>query len=253
MSAGGDKGQGLPVRWLHVGAVVAVAVAATGYFAGTRAPVPPERPSVAEPPGLAERAPSYSELRELRRGPNAHMYEGALDALGEAPFPVKTLPVATTAQRSQALAGRQEHRAYEGAPPTIPHEIDQRGVPGCLACHGQGMKLGGRTAPRISHAPYQSCTQCHVVEDSPRPLAAYPDVPSNRFVGLASAGPGTRAWQGAPPTMPHPTHMRTECASCHGPGGHPGLRTSHPQRQNCVQCHGASASLDQRVSEVAPP
>jgi cytochrome c-type protein NapB len=253
MSASGHKGQGLPARWLHVGAVVAVTVAATGYFAGTRPPSAVERPSVAVPGGPAERAPSYSELRELRRGPNAHMYEGAIAALEEAPFPVKALPVASAAERTKAVTGRQAHRAYDGAPPTIPHEIDPRGVPGCLACHGQGMKLGARTAPRISHAPYQSCTQCHVVEDSPRPLAAYPDVPANRFVGLVSAGSGARAWPGAPPTLPHPTHMRTECASCHGPGGQPGLRTSHPERQNCVQCHGASASLDQRVAEGAHP
>ncbi|WP_375766490.1 nitrate reductase cytochrome c-type subunit [Archangium gephyra] len=248
MSTGGGQVGGLGARWLHVGAAVAVALAATGYFAGLRAPEMPERPVASDPHAQrAERAPGYSELREQRRGANAHMYEGAIGALSEEPFPVKPLPVATSEQRAQAVAQRQGHRAYDGAPPTIPHEIDQREVPGCLACHGEGMKLGNRVAPKISHPPYQSCTQCHVVGDSPRPLAQYKDGPGNRFVGLASAGKGERAWPGAPPTMPHPTLMRDDCTSCHGPRALPGLRTSHPERLNCQQCHGSSARLDQRA------
>jgi cytochrome c-type protein NapB len=144
---------------------VAVAFAATGYFAGLRAPEMPERPAVSDSHAQrAERAPSYSELREQRRGANARMYEGAIASLAEGEeFTVKPLSVATPEQRAQAVEQRKSHRAYDGAPPTIPHEIDQREVPGCLACHGEGMKLGNRVAPRISHPPYQSCTQCHVV------------------------------------------------------------------------------------------
>jgi cytochrome c-type protein NapB len=53
--------------------------------------------------------------------------------------------------------------------------------------------------------------------------------------------------------MPHPMHMRSECDSCHGPSGRPGLRTSHPDRQNCVQCHASSAPLDQRGMSVDIP
>lgn len=247
MSSEGEQGRGLPARWLHVGAAVAVAFAATGYFAGLREPELPERPVASDPHARrAERAPSYGELREARRGANARMYEGAIDSLAEEPFPVKPLPPGTPEQRAQAVASRKTHRAYDGAPPTIPHEIDQREVPGCLACHGEGMKVGNRVAPKISHEPYQSCAQCHVVGDSPRPLAQYKDLPGNDFVGLASTGNGGRAWPGAPPTMPHPTLMRTDCASCHGPKGPHGLRTSHPDRQNCQQCHGSSALLDQR-------
>lgn len=253
MSPEGGQGSGLGARWIHVGAAVAVAFAATGFFAGLRAPEMPERPVASDPHAQrAERAPSYGELREQRRGDNARMYEGAIESLSEEPFPVKPLPVATPEQRAQAVARRQVHRAYDGAPPTIPHEIDQREVPGCLTCHEKGMKLGNRVAPKISHPPYQSCTQCHVVEDSPRPLAPYKDIPGNGFVGLASAGKGERAWPGAPPTMPHPTLMRDDCASCHGPRGLPGLRTSHPERQNCQQCHGSSARLDQRGGAGGP-
>jgi cytochrome c-type protein NapB len=251
MNPEGGQGSGLPARWLHVGAAVAVALAATGYFAGLREPEMPERPVASDPHAQrAERALSYNEMREARRGANARMYEGAISVLAEEEFPVKPLPVATPEQRVQAVAQRKTHRAYDGAPPTIPHDIDQREVPGCLACHGEGMKLGNRVAPKISHEPYQSCTQCHVVGESPRPLAQYKDLPGNGFVGLASTGNGARAWPGAPPTMPHQTLMRTDCTSCHGPKGLAGLRTSHPERQNCQQCHGSSAQLDQRVSGV---
>lgn len=254
MSPPGDSGPGIPARWLHMGAAVAIAVAATGYFAGIRPPEPLEHEPRAEAPSAsAERAPSYSELREARRGANAHMYEGAVASLTQQVLPVEPQPVGTPAQRAQAVARRGTQRAYDGAPPTIPHDIDQRDVPGCLACHAEGMKLGERVAPKISHAPYQSCTQCHVVGDSPKPLAQYKDVPGNSFTGLASAGSGARAWPGAPPTMPHPTNMRSECSSCHGPTGLPGLRTSHPQRQNCQQCHGASALLEQRFQETPGP
>lgn len=254
MSTPDGGGHGLPTRWLHMGAAVAVAVAVTGYLAGTRRPEPPERPAVVVAgPQTNERAPSYSELRDMRRGANGHMYEGAVASLTRQALPVEPLPVATAEARAQAVAQRKTHRAYDGAPPTIPHDIDQREVPGCLACHAEGMKLGERVAPKISHPPYQSCTQCHVVGESPRPLAQYKDVPGNSFVGVASAGSGARAWPGAPPTMPHPTNMRSECVSCHGPTGLPGLRTSHPQRQNCQQCHGSSAQLDQRFNETPSP
>jgi nitrate reductase (cytochrome), electron transfer subunit len=247
MSAPEENGGAIPARWLHMGAAVAVAVAATGYFAGIRPPEPIERAVEAESPGEAvERAPSYRELRGMRRGDNARMYEGAVAALGMEVFPVEPLKAGTPEERVRAAAVRKEHRAYDGAPPTIPHEVDHQDVPGCLSCHEKGMKLGGRVAPRISHPSYQSCVQCHVVGDSPRPLARYPDIPKNGFVGMASAGNGSRAWGGAPPTMPHSTHMRDECSSCHGPTGLPGLRTSHPERQSCVQCHASSAEMDQR-------
>lgn len=254
---GGDPG--LTARLLHVGAGVIVALAITGYVAGTRPA--PERPGPSPAPrgaAMAERAPGYPELREARRGDNARMYEGAMEALRQGLDPLKPTAVATVEQRARAVEARRAHRAYDGAPPTIPHEVDQMGTPGCMSCHGQGMKLGERIAPRISHPPYQSCNQCHVVATAPKPLAVYPDVPVNRFVGRASAGAGARAWQGAPPTMPHAEHMRSECSSCHGPTGKPGLRTSHPERQNCLQCHAASAVLDRReppagLLDATPP
>ncbi|MBN1205952.1 MAG: hypothetical protein JXB05_13630 [Myxococcaceae bacterium] len=242
-------------RWIQMGIGVTVALAVTGFFVGIRPA--PERPEPAPAAGTAapaaERAPSYRELQEARRGANARMYEGALEPLRAGLDSRQPIPVATARQRAQAVADRKAHRAYDGAPPTVPHEVDPLGAPGCLACHERGMKLGARVAPRLSHPPYPNCNQCHAVEASPKPLAPYPDMPANHFTGKASAGNGSRAWLGAPPAMPHPVHMRSECGSCHGPTGHPGLRTSHPERQNCVQCHASSAMLDQRGTSVGLP
>jgi cytochrome c-type protein NapB len=71
-------------------------------------------------------------------------------------------------------------------------------------------------------------------------------IAENAFVGSVSPSKGSRAWPQAPPTIPHPTFMRNDCMSCHGPNGLFGLRTPHPDRQSCFQCHVPEAGLDQR-------
>jgi cytochrome c-type protein NapB len=233
-------------RLLQVGAVAALALAFAGYAVGMRQVPAQVGQSVAAPGSVssARLAPSYGELRALRRGMNANMYEGAVDAL----IPAELAPAPQTeADRFAALAGRAARRAYDGAPPTIPHSIDQQATPDCLSCHERGAKIAGKVAPRPSHPRYDSCTQCHVVSSDPRPdRVPVPALTENTFAGLASPERGERAWPGAPPTIPHATWMRTQCSSCHGAGGRQGLKTSHPYRQSCTQCHGPSAALEQR-------
>lgn len=233
-------------RLWHVGAAGAVAVAIGGWFTATRNP--PRAARVEAEPVLqsAERMPGYSEIGERRRGPNADVYPKAFESLspkGPTPFePVEQ----TEEDKDKALAARASRRAYDGAPPTIPHAVRQREFPDCLACHGQGLALAGRRAPIMSHARYDNCTQCHVPSVAPEPLP--PGEPAeNTFVGLASPSSGTRAWAGAPPTIPHPTLMRSECSSCHGVGGVSGIRSTHPARQSCTQCHASDAALEQRA------
>jgi cytochrome c-type protein NapB len=123
----------------------------------------------------------------------------------------------------------------------VPHPIDPKGVAACLQCHRHGIVLEGRVAPAMSHEPLPSCTQCH----APAPELDNPVTPAvvvaNGFVGQAAADRGERAWQGAPPAIPHPTWMRQRCASCHGVTGPKGLRTTHPERRNCAQCHSAES------------
>jgi nitrate reductase (cytochrome), electron transfer subunit len=101
----------------------------------------------------------------------------------------------------------------------------------------------------MSHAHLADCTQCHVPAQSPLWPLAQPallePLTENSFVGLAAYGRGVRAWPQAPPTIPHPTFMRSDCMSCHGPLGAQALRTAHPERQSCTQCHVPNAGLDQ--------
>jgi cytochrome c-type protein NapB len=152
--------------------------------------------------------------------------------------------VRTEAMKLAALADRARNRAFDGAPPTIPHPIVAQSVASCLICHGEGLVVGERVATRISHAHLSNCTQCHV-ESSRSDLPFAADSAGNGFVGVYRAGAGERASPGAPPTIPHHTWMRENCASCHGLVSRPGTRSTHPWLTNCTQCHAPSAALDQ--------
>jgi cytochrome c-type protein NapB len=233
-------------RASHIAGAGVLAAALLGFFAGTRRPAAVDPGEPAALPGNPRRAPTYAELREKNFGANAALYAQSLDAVHE----VRDLfapVVQTEAERQAALQDRATRRAYDGAPPTIPHAIDQRSYPDCLSCHERGAKIGGKVAPRISHERYDSCTQCHVVASSPLPDGETPVVES-AFDGLRPESRGERAWPGAPPTIPHTTRMRSQCVSCHGPGGLNGMRSSHPYRQSCTQCHAPSAEMDQAPS-----
>jgi nitrate reductase cytochrome c-type subunit len=50
-------------------------------------------------------------------------------------------------------------RAFEGAPPLIPHEIEDETT--CLECH----RLGDNDAPITSHPERVNCVQCHIAQD----------------------------------------------------------------------------------------
>lgn len=146
--------------------------------------------------------------------------------------------------RTTVLARRAVLRAYDGAPPVMPHSRSFVRTKTCLDCHAEGIRIGERLGPPISHPHLLNCLQCHVEStnlDLPMPGRA----PANAFDGTTLPFEGARAWPGAPPAMPHATLMRTDCLACHGPAGDPGLRTAHPERSNCVQCHAPAAALDQ--------
>ncbi len=134
-------------------------------------------------------------------------------------------------------------RAYDGAPPTIPHDA---AIGACATCHdADGTAIAGvGVAPASPHpaesmaGAMQRCRQCHV------PAATGALLVASRFTGLAQ-GPwrGSRAMPGAPPTIPHPLQLRGECLSCHaGPGARAEIRTTHPERVRCRQCHVPEAA-----------
>jgi len=190
-------------------------------------------------------AAAWRDLPASQRGPNA-TFVNHLDKMAQVP-PEPEVLEGRAARLAGTRVARAERRAYDGAPPRVPHTIDERGTSACLACHVDGFVVAGRIAPRMSHPLYQNCTQCHVSVEAPWALEPAPDISAgNSFVGLGPS-PGTRFMPGAPPVMPHSLWMRDTCASCHGPLGPPGLRTTHPERQSCEQCHAPGPSLLQEV------
>lgn len=156
----------------------------------------------------------------------------------------------TPEQKAFALALREQNRAFNGAPPTIPHAIEQMSAESCMACHGEGFKSESLRISKMSHQFLANCTQCHV-ENNPSHMTATL-FRENNFVGLPAPKGGPRAFNGAPPMIPHSTWMRVNCMSCHGFASEQGIRTTHPWRQNCQQCHAPSSKLDQAPFDSEP-
>lgn len=231
-------------------------ISASGFFMGlrqnqratdnvTRAGVVPPAPEAAET-GPIPVVPKYKELAGGQWLPAS----GWQTKVEPGSLPSPAVADGTIKARDTLVARRGERRAYDGAPPVIPHTIHQTAPTACLICHQQPTRIGDVVAPAMSHQEYPSCTQCHVpqsgVESFPTniPLPEGQPPVGNAFVGRASPGPGTRAALGAPPVMPHGLHMRDNCVSCHGPSVGSGPATTHPERANCLQCHALDAKLD---------
>jgi cytochrome c-type protein NapB len=128
-------------------------------------------------------------------------------------------------------------RAFDGAPPVIPH-VAFGAV--CQSCHGpSGPEVPGLGyAPRSPHEQtagmqFSRCQQCHVFQNTEGVWR------STTFAGLPQpTAPAHRAHPLAPPTIPHPVFMRENCLACHdGPAARDAIRTSHPERARCRQCH----------------
>ena len=139
-----------------------------------------------------------------------------------------------------AASVRASRVLYDGAPPVIPHMSFGAA---CSSCHdSQGIAVEGvGYAPTSPHDDTERagttvrCRQCHVFVNSDEIFAG------SDFVGLRQdLRQGGRLYPGAPPTIPHRTLMRENCAACHtGPGARAEIVTSHPERTRCRQCHVA--------------
>lgn len=137
-----------------------------------------------------------------------------------------------------SAAVRATRRAYDGAPPTVPHE--NMGA-ACSSCHNaEGMPVEGLGfAPASPHdetanaGGTQRCRQCHVF------IADEGLFVESDFVGLAQdLRAGGRMAANSPPTIPHKILMRENCAACHtGPAARYQISSSHPERDRCRQCH----------------
>lgn len=231
-----------------------IGVSAVGLVVGVRQGVPSHEPpaferTIVRHDGTSIPAKTYKEFDRRKHGPNSG-WSSNLTSL-EQPTQDLFTPVAFDESERQALIeARASRRAFDGAPPTIPHPADQMTSASCIACHGEGLMINQVRAPRMSHAYMPSCTQCHV-EQQASGIASFGEF-RNLFEGVFSSGPGARAWEGAPPTIPHSVFMREDCMACHGPKGPEPIRTSHPWQANCLQCHAPSATLDQGVIDTGP-
>jgi nitrate reductase (cytochrome), electron transfer subunit len=229
---------------LTIAGAIAVGIGLVGFLVGIAEPVTPQRAQRRVPAttGAIAVAPTYDQLARPER---PRRFQGSEFAALKRPCPGLFDPVVRTPEmKAEALRDRLRTRSFDGAPPVIPHAVDPRSSAGCLACHANGLRLGEQVATRVSHRHFTNCTQCHVAA-SPLPALeddVGDDWPSpNEFAGLPRSGPGTRAMPAAPPMIPHATHLREDCMSCHGLIARPGLRTTHPWLRNCAQCHVAAA------------
>lgn len=132
---------------------------------------------------------------------------------------------------------RAERRAFDGAPPVIPHE--KLGA-SCTACHSKtGIQFGEMGfAPPMPHESsdtgrFSRCEQCHIYVQTQEIFV------ENTFVGLRQdLRKGRRLNELAPPVLPHPVFMRENCMACHtGPAAREEIRCTHPERVRCLQCH----------------
>lgn len=233
-------------RNLTIIGAIAAGVGLVGFLIGISGPVEPARAAAVKLPHIPTTvrvAPSYSNIEAVANLDWQNEYSSLKQDRPGLFDPVHR----TTEMKNAALLDRLRTRAFDGAPPVVPHSIQQQTYANCLVCHAEGMKLGDRIAAKISHPHYANCTQCHVEGEANLPFAerfTAHNRPINEFVGQRRAGAGDRIYPGAPPTIPHSTHMRTDCMSCHGLLARPGLRTTHPWLQNCVQCHASSTEQD---------
>ncbi len=252
-------------------AALALGLGVAGFLIATGVELPASRPDDASrgaeassgvANGTAE-AQRYTEIVPSSMGKNAARAASVEPAALGGVTPNELMArygsaAPTPGERGAALVGRSMRRAYAGAPPVVPHAIDQLGTSACVVCHSNGMKVGDVVAPAMSHGLLASCTQCHVEERGAPPVGGMTAtqirglLAESGFEGQAEPGEGSRAWQGAPPTIPHSTWMRQACISCHGGESEAGLSSSHPWRASCTQCHAPSATLDQAPIPATP-
>jgi nitrate reductase cytochrome c-type subunit len=149
------------------------------------------------------------------------------------------LGVAAQPATAQVRASR---RAYDGAPPTMPHSFGGD----CIQCHGVEGKVieGIGVAPAAPHdgivrpGRWSRCEQCHV------PTRTASLFRENGLVSLRQdLRRGQRQHPFAPPVIPHQVLARENCHACHtGVAARQEIRCDHPDRGRCTQCHLAVAT-----------
>ena len=235
-----------------------IGVSFVGYLIGIRPANFDPEPAVAafgetdisvgysEQDGSTIPAASYLEVRRTETGPTS-LWKPTLDQIPQPEIDLFAEIKPTEEEKQQSTLVRASRRAFNGAPPVIPHAVERTDDAACYACHGKGMRIENKIANQMSHGFPANCTQCHA-PPAPEPFRDLDASVQNAFVGMPAPSKGERAFPGAPPTIPHSTWMRQTCLSCHGNGvGWSGLQSTHPWRVSCQQCHAPSARLNQGI------
>ena len=129
------------------------------------------------------------------------------------------------------------NRAYHGAPPSIPHEVEndlKMGDKSCLKCHENGgfVNKYKAYAPVAPHPTFVNCRQCHV------PLKTNSVFVATNWEKIAIPDLNNAALDGSPPVIPHQLQLHENCLACHaGPAAPIEIKVNHPERINCRQCH----------------
>lgn len=241
-----------------------IAVAIIGYFVGIMDGVPQsdgleqialvaefDRRVVDADPKLLP-AVSYADIPQVAMGPTK-TWKTLPQSLPRTDYDRYKEIRPSTKEKEASSKLRASRRAFNGAPPVISHPVENTTDAACYACHSGGVEMADLRASVMSHSFLGNCTQCH----APMAPAPFQDIDASvdsTFVGLPAPKQGKRAFQGAPPTIPHSQWMRENCNACHGgPHGWAGLESTHPWRTNCTQCHAPSATLDQMPETHSVP
>lgn len=244
---------------LMVAAVLALGALATGdaddHGEHARSPgaVPPAS-ALAEGPGSAGAAayapPAGSRLASegevFRLSPGATTL--AMDAERRAGAKVRD------------LASYRRLRAYPGAPPAIPHDVDDAWLrtQACNTCHARGgwVPDQGAYAPVTPHPQFQNCMQCHV-DGAEGGLFVTTEFEPADWPALEQQALtwGDGVEDRSPPPIPHALQLRGNCLACHaGPAAVAEVRTTHPERASCRQCHAAMDDVGTaRGASAVPP
>lgn len=243
---------------------VVIALAVIGYFVGINDGVPrPEgldqtttiaeldQTTIDANPKLVP-AVAYADVPATAMGPTKS-WQARPQSLPQPDYDLYTKIEPSEAEKEASSRARASHRAYNGAPPIIPHPVENTGDAACYGCHSNGVKMAGLKASVMSHQFLGNCVQCHAPM-APAPFQDLDATVETTFIGLPAPKQGQRAYPGAPPTIPHSRWMRENCNACHGgPHGWAGMESTHPWRTNCTQCHAPSATLDQMPESNAVP
>lgn len=154
------------------------------------------------------------------------------------------MPIDKNHERS--LDTYYKNRAFYGAPPSIPHMVEERnmGENSCLKCHDNGGFVAkfNAYAPVTPHPEKINCRQCHV------PIKSEGLFVATNWSRTKGSSIGNKALMSSPPVIPHQIQLRENCLSCHaGPSAPKEIRTTHPNRVNCRQCHVIN---DKKIKDI---